>query len=513
MNSLRKQMKFFSKVIPFVCVLIICAPAWAAPAEFQTESSALGVEKRKLYSDVENFLNDWSGGSEKLMAAGVMIDSLIKTNPGFLPIYIEKARLAIMLGSIGKNDPLQANRDALNILADIQEKAPTYPKSYVLAGHAYLNVGDFVGARKSLEQAERTGTMDPWLYNNWADFYGRTDQYDKAVLNARKALLLSGENGKSLVTAIYFISKYTNYVKPGSRNVDIPQVVFESFKDPDQRMKVATRLIHAYSGDPIILDCAYAIIERQSKETPRLEGDALAMAEWLLAKGYSVNENNVAIYDRRFSSAAEDILVGIKPSVSANSRIFALRFSIALSNKDFARAKTLIEDAETKGIPSVDIRKSEATIKWLNGDYASVIDIFESLAKIDPSFEDDTLLAAAYSRLGQRDKLRAHFERQIQRDPTDAWALGNYAGFLLFTMNDVDGAIKFGEMALNQMNYPIAQNTTALAHLMKGSTLKRVGKLEDSAIHLRRARSIGVSEEYVFEHCQHDCTNLTKMLK
>jgi len=258
-----KSMKLSKIAALLASVALINAPVLAAPPEFRVDFSALSVQKRERFSEVEKLLNDWTGENEKLLTAGVMIDSLIKSDPDFLPIYIEKARWTIMLGASGTNDFAKANRDALKFLEYVQKKDGTYAKSYVLAGHAFMNVGDFDNARKSLEYAERLGTTDPWLYNNWAALLGRLQQYDKALANAHKALILSRDNPKAMTTALHFISDYSKFVAKTVRSPDITDLIFDSFKEPDQRMRIATRLNGAYRGDATILDYAYRIIERQ----------------------------------------------------------------------------------------------------------------------------------------------------------------------------------------------------------------------------------------------------------
>jgi tetratricopeptide (TPR) repeat protein len=506
-------MKLTKIAVLLASAALINVPALAAPPKFKTDVSALSVSKREQFSDVEKLLNDWTGENEKLVAAGVMIDSLIKSDPDFLPTYIEKARLSIMLGATGTNDFAKANRDALKILAEVQKKDRTYAKSYVLAGHAFLNVGDFDNAKKSLEQAERIGTTDPWLYDNWADLLGRLKQYDKALANARKALILSKENGKAMTSAIYFISNYSKFVENSARGPDITGLIFDSFKEPDQRMRVATRLIAAYEGDPTILDHAYKIIERQRNETPHLESADLALVEWFLTKGYRKTQNEIAKYDPQFSLAAEQVLDAIKPSKSANARIFENRFSIALSNNDVNKAGELLKNAEADGVPTSKVMASRALLKWLEGDYASVRNLLEEAAKTDPDFSDSSLLMKAYARLGRTDMLAAYYKSQVDRNPTSAWNLGNYAGFLLFTMHDLDGAIHYGDEALKQMEYPIAQNTTSLAYLMKASTLNREGNKQLARKLVERARSIGVDEEYVYTHCAVYCADIQSVLK
>jgi tetratricopeptide (TPR) repeat protein len=478
----------------------------------KTEAAHAGVQNEKRLSEVKRLLDNWAGESKSLVAAGVMIDSLIKSAPDFLPVYIEKARLTIMRGATGTNDFKQANRDALAILAELQKKDPNYAKSYVLAGHAFLNVGDFDHARASLERAERIGTTDPWLYNNFADLYGRMRQYDKALAYAKKALPQAKDDSKALVTAIAFISEFSRRAGHPAQAGEIPRLLFASFRDPEQRMRIAVRLTDAYQGAPKVLDYAYEIIQEQLWVTPGLESANLAMAEWLLAKGFTVSRDHVRRYDAQFSSAAEEILDAIKPSPSANERIFAARFGIALGSDDLKKASALLKAATEAGdVPRGALVASEALMMWLREDYAAVIQTEESLVESDPDYADQSLLAAAYTRLGRTDIEAAYHKRRLQRNPS-AWNLGNYAHFLLMTMHDIDGAIVYGERALEEMKYPIASNDTALAHLTKASMLNRDGNAAAAKIQFQRAQAIGIDEDYVFEYCQTYCADIQKLL-
>ncbi len=503
-------MRTISNALFFCAALVSASASYAAP-NFKTEASQLSVQKRELLSEAEKVLNDWNGENEKLVAAGVMIDSLIKSDPDFLPIYIEKARLTIMRGATGTNDFKQANRDALAIIAEIQKKDPSYPKAYVLAGHAFLNVEDYESARKSLERAERIGTTDPWLYNNFADMFGRMRQYDKALAHAKKALILSKDNSKALVTAIAFISDFSSFTGHPVRRADISQLLFESFKDPGQRMRIAARLTAAYQGKPEVLDYAYEIIARQGRETPGLESADLAMAEWLLAKGYRSTQNNIKMYDSNFGSAAEKILDAIKPSKSANGRIFTAKFDIALSNGDLHKASALLVSGVAGDVPRGRVMAGKALMMWLKADYAEVIKIENSLVDSDPDFANQSLLVAAYSRLGRKDLQAAYYKRQVERNPS-AWNLGNYSHFLLFVMQDIDGAISYGERALEEMKYPIASNNTALAYLMKASKLKRLGNASAVKKNVDQAKAIGFDQRYVLEYCDTYCADIQTLL-
>lgn len=153
----------------------------------------------------------------------------------------------------------------------------------------------------------------------------------------------------------------------------------------------------------------------------------------------------------------------------------------------------------------------KALMMWLKADYAEVIKIENSLVDSDPDFANQSLLVAAYSRLGRKDLQAAYYKRQVERNPS-AWNLGNYSHFLLFVMQDIDGAISYGERALEEMKYPIASNNTALAYLMKASKLKRLGNASAVKKNVDQAKAIGFDQGYVLEYCDTYCADIQTLL-
>lgn len=491
--------------------LIYTPISYSKPAGYETDPSHLSEQKRKLFLEVQSTLDDWDGEYEKLASASIMINSFIHTNPNFLPIYIEKSRLLIMTGTTGQNDFAKLNRDAIEILKEVTSKAPHYPKPYVLAGHAYTNIKDYENAKKSLERAQNLKSEDPWLYNNWAQFHAQNKQYERTIDNAKKALVLSQDNPKSLISAIYYIDKYSKFTNKPSLTPNIQELVFESFKEPQKRLRIAKRLIGAYNGNPKILDDALKIIVAQKRESPNLEAVDLSMAEWLLAKGYRVTNNMIDQYDPEMGAAAEKLLQPIQKKPELATRIFSALFAIALSDKNITKANNLLQDAQTNGIPHHEIMSKKALLMWLAGDYTAVVNVYEVLSRQSPDYEDSALLMEAYARLGRVDKLEAHHKRKVQIDPTSAWRLGNYAHFMLFNKRDIDGAIEYGEKALEQMRYPIAENITSLAYLMKASIQKDNGNHSEARKNLERAHSIGYDDAYIEKYCAEYCNAIRRL--
>jgi Tfp pilus assembly protein PilF len=440
--------------------------AHAAPDAYETNPAKLAPSKRALYEKAKNTINDWSGEHDKLAAAAPMIKSLINSEPRFLPIYIEQARLAIMTGTQGKNDFLKFNRDALAIVQELSVKDPSYAKPYVLAGHIYQNLNELDNARSSLEQAGRLKTTDPWLYINWCELLVRTKQYDAAVAYARKGLRASTDDGKAMANAISCTNKSARYSAQAASSQDITALVFKEVKDPLQRLGIANRLAGANSGDATLLAYAYNLIMRQKKETPTLREADLALAEWFLLKGYLSNQNHVARYDEQFSTAAARLLDQLPNTASMKNRIFEARFSIAMSDRDLKQANSLIAAARASGIARETVLVSQAKVLWTEGNHAGVIGIYDDLAKLDPAYDGDKLQLAAYARLGDNSKLDAYHLRQVTINPSDAWTLGNYAGYLL-SAGRLASAIEYGEKAMAQSSYPIVRETTAIALLLR----------------------------------------------
>lgn len=68
-----------------------------------------------------------------------------------------------------------------------------------------------------------------------------------------------------------------------------------------------------------------------------------------------------------------------------------------------------------------------------------------------------------YNGVGQYDKADEWYQKQLAYEPSNAWAWGNYAGFLLFSRGDVENAIKNAEKAISIMDYGMGRFILACA--------------------------------------------------
>lgn len=120
-------------------------------------------------------------------------------------------------------------------------------------------------------------------------------------------------------------------------------------------------------------------------------------------------------------------------------------------------------------------------------------------------------MMAAYAKLGRTDMLEQHHLRQIDRNPNSAWAMGNYAGFLLITKLDSAAAIKYGERALELMQYPLARNVTGLAYQVEASKALARGNRQEALSLYETSLRIGVSDDFVREYCHPFCEGIYKV--
>ena len=479
--------------------------------QYYTDPQKLSDNERELYLNIQSTINDWTGKADTLETANQMIRSFTKINPFFLPIYIEKSRYTIMTGYIGSNDSITFNKKALEILIDIQKKDSVYSQSYVLAGHVYTNLKDYGNARKSLTKALELGSNDPWLYNNWATLLLEQKHYEEALYNSIKAVQTAEGNSKALIVAILNLQDISAKLGSTQKEIDVVSILFRSIKDPLRRIRIAQRLVSAYSGRRQVLDYAYQIILKQKQETPDLIQCDIEMANLILKSGLLYTKNNIVRYNEKSIAAAKKLLIPLNENGKEKDRVFGLLMDIALSENNYKQAQAYINNAPIKGISDKIIKTQQAILDYSLGNYQSTIDIFNGLAKSDISFKDNIYVISAYKNLGGVDKLNEYYLSKVTSNPNSAWANGNYAVFLLFEKHDAASAIQYGEKALDLMDYPMARNVTGLAYLIKAVEKLSDKKKDESFSFYERSRELGVTDDYVSGDCMTFCSEIEKL--
>jgi tetratricopeptide (TPR) repeat protein len=291
------------------------------------------------------------------------------------------------------------------------------------------------------------------------------------------------------------------------------EIVFSNYSSPRERLRIAERLIGIYRGTPEPLIYADAILNKQNDETPNAPEITLLRAKLILARGFLVVRSHIPRYDDVSLRLAEELLATVIFNPSVDTQAVKLMIDINLSRNDFAAARQLVVNAERKGPLDSDFQYAKAMIEYKAGDRTTAIAILEKLAEADPGYATNELLMAFYRENGDINKLHNYYKRQIQKDPLDAWTLGNYSQFLLVVADDIDGAIKLGSQALRQMDYPMARNTTGLAYLIKASIQYREGKESAAQDLYDAAKSLRYSNDYVRKYCGKYCEQIDRTIK
>lgn len=482
--------------------LIIFSDVLSA-AQVKLLKDELTLEQKQTFNRIQDILDDWLGEYEKVAIAQMMLDSFIKSEPDFLPAYIEKARLTIMLGYVGNNNRSAYNREALKIIDYIIKRAPSYAKSYVLAGHVYTNLKDYDNAKRSLEYAEKLGTDDPWLYINWGSLMQIHGLNKKASEYYTQGLLAAGENPKALAAAMDNLIKSSDRNDPDLCNIDASDLIFKNIAEPNKRLRIAQKLIARSYGKRGHLACAREIVIKQKELTPEMGLADLIYAEYLLADS-SFRPESMA--------AAEHILTKLINDKQAQIDAYVLLIRIALSNNDFKLAQKLVANANLISPNNLKILGINARVLFVSGQYADAAKLYEELAKLDPSYENSEMLLDSHSLNRDFEKVNQIYKSRINRDPLNAWTLGNYSSFLLFSMLNADDSITYGERALAITSSPFARNITSLAHLVKAVELERETRHIDARKHVHSAVSIGVDEKFISEKCHNYCAEFKALL-
>lgn len=154
-------------------------------------------------------LDGYRGDGAMLEAARAELESVLRADPRNAPAHREMARYFIMRGHVSyqrfQPGALEAAESSLTKAIKIN---PKYAEAYVLRGHLYRLMGRSQDAVRALETAEKIGTSDPWLQNNWADLLSDAGRYEDAAKRYRKVLASKTKNKKAMTVAYEGLIRY-----------------------------------------------------------------------------------------------------------------------------------------------------------------------------------------------------------------------------------------------------------------------------------------------------------------
>ncbi len=185
--------------------------------------------------------------------------------------------------------------------------------------------------------------------------------------------------------------------------------------------------------------------------------------------------NNDNFKEGSLNPAEKSILksIEIEPNYADS---YVLLGHLYTNMKRYKKAKNALVKAESIG----------TDIPWLHLNWADLLkkqrQYEEAMKRYQYIVETGTSNRKAYSSalsgvttiywyMGQYGKANEGYKKEIEYEPESAWNWGNYSSFLLFSYDDVDGAIENGQKAISIMNYGMGRFTLACALYTKWAQL------------------------------------------
>jgi Tfp pilus assembly protein PilF len=168
-------------------------------------------------------LDSYRGDSSLLEEARADLQEVLAADPRNAAAYREMARYFIMNGSINS---AQFEPGALESAEAAIDKAielnPKFAEAFVLRGHLFRLMHRHQDALDALAMAEKLGTQDPWLQNNWADLLIDEGNYEAAAKRYQTVINSGTPNKKAMEAAFQGLTEYYE----GVGNLDQAEVYY-----------------------------------------------------------------------------------------------------------------------------------------------------------------------------------------------------------------------------------------------------------------------------------------------
>lgn len=379
-----------------------------------------------------------------------------------------------------------------------------------------------IGYKKAMDIYKQAADQgDPEALARIARMYrlGRGVKRDlaKAYSYAKKSLSLSkrddqvSHNIGSRIVAEYLMEEVRSVKSFDARVILIADRVFKEFSKDYVRMWIARAISNQWDGGNGMPRIAKEIVDRQARETPNLEemrymrSDIILSDNYYSEDQYEPNARNEAI--RILESLLDNGYLLHKSYF--NIRVINSLTYLYLSKKEPEKATEFLDRIRIgKHYTYEDLNEAYSKIQYYNGRITE-----EMKTSNDP--DDRYNVARRHQETMQNAAAtKQWYLDQIKQNPKRAWTYGNFSSFLLYTMGDYDGAIKYGEKALKLMNYPLGRYTTGMAYLVKASQLfKQKESIELVEKYIEKALSYGINSWYIKDNCNEFCGDIVNMVK
>jgi tetratricopeptide (TPR) repeat protein len=148
---------------------------WKTP----TEKVSSLVKRAKRLLDSNNKKN--------VRTAKQLLDGALALGANIPELYIELARYYMKSNSdFSESRPSQTGQYVTSILSDALKEFPDHANTLVLLGYVQATQNQFEQAEESFIQANRIGTDNLWLWNNWGLMHRKQQNVDEAISMYKK---------------------------------------------------------------------------------------------------------------------------------------------------------------------------------------------------------------------------------------------------------------------------------------------------------------------------------------
>lgn len=250
-----------------------------------------------------------------------------------------------------------------------------------------------------------------------------------------------------------------------------------------KHLERAELLMDSWEGQGSGLEEAKAELDRALREAPRSANAYRLYAQYYLISGHLRGES----FEPGSLEAAEKALntaVEIAPDYAL---AYVLQGHLYRLMGKPAQAKAALQKAEQLGTDDPWLHLNRAALLMQEDRQDEAVALYKKVLAVNASPRTSSAaqlgLIVYYQRNNRLADADALYRKKIAADPTSAWLHGDYAGFLLCSRDNAEGAIVEAKKALDLMDYGVGRLTLAAALYRKwaGLALDR-NKLADEPL-------------------------------